>query len=57
MADHPTGDEMLQRFKTTLGKLLQVPKTEVLRMERAQKTKRRRQRTRLRPAAKPYDVG
>ena len=52
MADPPTGDEMLERFKTTLGKLMQVPKAEVLRLERAQKAKRRRQRTRVAPRRK-----
>jgi hypothetical protein len=52
MADQPTGDEMLERFKTTLGKLLRVPKDEVLRMEGAAKAKRRRQRTRAAPRRK-----
>jgi hypothetical protein len=53
MADPPNGDAMLDRFKTVLGKLLRVPKAEVLRMERAAKTKRRRQRTRAAPRRKP----
>jgi hypothetical protein len=47
MADLPNGDEMLARFKATLSKLVRVPKSEVLRLERAQKAKRRRQRTRV----------
>jgi hypothetical protein len=52
MADPPTGDEMMARFKTTLGKLLRVPKDELLRLERAQKEKRRRQRARVAPRRK-----
>lgn len=52
MADPPTGDEMLERFKTTLGKLVQVPKDAVVRLERAKKAKRRRQRTHVAPRRK-----
>jgi hypothetical protein len=43
---------MLERFKTTLGKLVQVPKEDVLRLERVQKAKRRRQRTTVAPRRK-----
>ena len=52
MADPPTGDEMLERFKATLGKVLQVSKDDMLKLEKAQKTKRRRQRTRAAPRRK-----
>lgn len=45
MTDPPTGNEMLERFRQSLAKLVRVPKDEVLRLERAQKEKRRRQRT------------
>ena len=45
MPDQPTGEEMLERFKATLGRVLQVSKDDVLKMEKAQKAKRRRQRT------------
>jgi hypothetical protein len=43
MADPPTSDEMWERFKATLGEVLQVSKDEMLKMERAQKAKRPRQ--------------
>lgn len=52
MADPPNGDEMMEKFKATLDKLVEVPKAELLRLERAQKRKRRRQRTHVAPRRK-----
>ena len=46
--DEPTID----RFKNLLGRLMRVPKDEVLRKERQEKEKRRRQRTRVAPRRK-----
>lgn len=51
MAD-PSGREGMARFQNLLGKLLKVPKEEVLKKEREYKQKRRRQRARVAPRRK-----
>lgn len=51
MAD-PSGREGLARFKTLLGRLLKVPKEEVLKKEQQYKALRRRQRSRVAPRRK-----
>lgn len=51
MAD-PSGREGLARFSSLLGRLLKVPKEELLKKEREYKAKRRRQRARVAPRRK-----